>query len=281
MTRALDPDTTVIALVDDDVAPHDRWLRDLVVPLADDRAGVGATFGIPCCAPPRGRLGSLVRAQWWTVAGIAMALRGWPWGGSTAMTVSALRASGLEERWAGSLSSDTPAARALASIKARAVWVPLCVVLDSEEWPLRAFVPQLVRYLLVRRLYLPSWHHHRLAGLGLVVALVGNLVVIIGAVLTGSMPHLVLGVSALVGHIAVNAAILTAADRRARSIVKRNGIDVPVAGPGYRLKWLMVLPLFVPLIFAGGLIAQSARTVTWRGVRYEVGESPHTLGMRE
>jgi cellulose synthase/poly-beta-1,6-N-acetylglucosamine synthase-like glycosyltransferase len=187
MTAALDADVDVVAFIDGDVVPHAHWLRDLVAPLHE--SGVGATFGVPWHASARPQWGSVLRNEWWMFAALMMVWRGWAWGGTCALRVETLRQAGIERRWQVSLSSDTPLHDALASLGLSARWVPSLIMLNRDQCSLRSFFPQLVRYLLVRRLYLPHWRRERFIGAVLGAALLVNLAAIAYSMMTGKQPH--------------------------------------------------------------------------------------------
>jgi cellulose synthase/poly-beta-1,6-N-acetylglucosamine synthase-like glycosyltransferase len=59
---SLNDDCEVVALIDSDTVPHPRWLRELVLPLADRR--IGLTAGNRWYVPIKDQWGSLARYLW-------------------------------------------------------------------------------------------------------------------------------------------------------------------------------------------------------------------------
>lgn len=268
MTGELRSDTRVVAILDADILPHRGWLRELVSPLM--HPGVGATFGIPWCVPREAGWGTVLRSRWWTIAGARMVLQGWPWGGSTALSVATLRAARLESRWSRALSSDMPVAEALAGIGLRATWVPSLVLLDQEECDIGELWRRLVRYTLVRRLYLSGWARERVlsGALGILVAVNGGMMV--AALVGGALIEGAIAGGALLAYIAISGVVLGIADRSARAALRRAGMDVSPMAMAERVRRLVTLPAVLPLLLGAAVAAQRTRGVTWRGTRYRV-----------
>jgi hypothetical protein len=268
MTRDLELAVDVLALVDADVLVGERWLRDLVAPL--HRRGVGASFGLPVCVVSGEGWGAMLRASWWSFAGAAMALRGWPWGGSTAFLAETMRRSGIRERWAAAISSDTPLPDALRVVGLRAAWVPSLFVLDRDVHGIRTFHSQLVRYLLVRRLYLPGWSGARLRGTLLTGALGASALLLVWGIAAGQDVVVAIAGGSLLTPIVAAPMMLSALGRCGHAGIERSGIPVPRRARLAPLRALVAPMLLFFLVIVAALQARSLRRVSWRGVTYEV-----------
>src|SRR4051794_36564374 len=102
----VDRQTEVLVFVDTDARPTQNWLRQLVVPLADET--LGASTGYRWFVPQRG-LASRLRSVW--NASVASALgsdtaKNFCWGGSTAIRRSTFNRLNVSEQWRGTVSDD-------------------------------------------------------------------------------------------------------------------------------------------------------------------------------
>lgn len=268
MTAELEKDVAIVAIIDGDVVPHVSWLRDLSAPLAD--RNLGATFGIPWHSPVGRGLGSPLCSHWWSIAGMLMAHRGWPWGGSTALRLDTLRRCGIEQRWRTSLSSDTPLHGALASIGLAAQWVPSAVLLSREDLVIRRFLPQLVRYIVVRRLYLPQWGRARTGGITLGAALLTAVLSLGMGLWSRDFGTATISAGALLIHAFTGTVVIAGVGTLACRTLRGNGMPVPRLTTVTLLRSVAALLLLFPVLAAASVMAQHTRHVTWRGVRYSV-----------
>ncbi len=131
MVAGLDESREVVALIDSDVVPHSRWLRELVAPLRQPR--VGAAFGNRWYMPRYGDWGSVVRYLWNAAAVVPMWLCSIPWAGTFAIRTKVLRDCGLLKKWSLVMAEDAPAKQALEDQGLRLRFVPSLMMVNRED----------------------------------------------------------------------------------------------------------------------------------------------------
>jgi cellulose synthase/poly-beta-1,6-N-acetylglucosamine synthase-like glycosyltransferase len=286
----LDESCEVVALIDADVVPYRRWLRDLVRPLTNPE--VGATTGIRWFMPQTAATwGSLVRYLWNAAAVVQMHALHIPWGGSLALRAQLLgigrlsdpthRRSDLLEKWGVSLWEDTASYRSICDVGLKLAFVPAATMVNRETTDLKGCFRFIRRQMLNVRLYHASWLTILVHGVVSCLALSAALVFAAIAAAAGERATTAL---LLAGPALYGAGLgigLLWLERRIGSLVRARG---ETSGrPSMRallvLKALLALPLTHLVYFACLASASMLGKVSWRGITYEF-EGPWTVRMR-
>jgi len=255
----------VLVFVDSDGQPPRRWLARIVAPLADQ--GIGAATTFRWMLPRSGGFWSALASAW--NASIATFLgehdHNFCWGGGVAIRRDRFDDAHVAEAWDGSVSDDYSMTQALVRANRPIVFVPECLVPSSVELSAAKFFEFTNRQLIITRVYSPKlW-------------------------LTAALGHvfycavLLLGLGLFVGHWAAGLpsfqiillvlfpVILCAA----RGVLRLTAVLDLL--PEWREKllaygwaWTLLAPL-VPLVYLyNTIVAALTRTITWRGIRYEL-----------
>lgn len=270
----LDESCQVVALIDADVIPHRRWLRDLALPLTNPR--VGASTGIRWFMPHEATWGSLVRYVWNVAASIQMYALHIPWGGSLALRADVLRRSDLLQKWAVSLWEDTACYRSIQELGLQLEFVPAATMVNRETTDLKSCFRFIRRQMLNVRLYHASWR--AILGQGVASALT------LAAALALSVAGLAVGdgtaAAILIGGLVLDWAALGLAvkwvERRVHGAPCKGDGDTPAVS----LKTICAIPLTRAVYFACLASASVLDRVSWRGITYEV-KGPWAVRMRK
>jgi len=264
----LDDSCQVVALLDADTVPHRTWLRELVAPLCDPR--VGAATGNRWYMPSVLSWGSLVRYLWNAAAVVQMLWYHIPWGGTLALKTAVLREAGLLERWGRSFCEDTMLYRLLRQQGYQVAFVPSLVMINREGCGIPGFFGWVRRQLLTARLYHPAWPLVAGHGLGIFVGQLVALIMLIVALAQGDWTAagwLAAGLGAYWGIMVV---LIIALEWSVRHIPRARG--EPSEWLSFRgIAWLGGAMLVTQAVYAAALLsATTVRTVSWRGVRYQI-----------
>ncbi len=268
MLQDIDSDVEVIALIDGDVVPHRAWLRQLVAPLADP--GVGASFGVPWYFPAKSNWASVARKVCWAPAAILMALCGWIWGGTTALSSRVFRDPALAERWSRSVSSDASIRDVIKACNLRLQWVPELVMPNLEPSGFESLIGQLSRSLATSRLYLNRWPLTLLAVGFAFGSLLLALLVCVASGLATNATGTFISAAGLGAYCLILMLLLLTVERRALEITSDNGADIPPPSFRVLVRMLITIPLAHALYLTSALKAHNVRSLTWRGVRYAI-----------
>ena len=214
--------------------------------------------------------GQLVRYLWNAAAVVQMCCYGIPWGGTLALKMSALRNSGLLDRWGKAFCEDTMIYRALRDEGLRVAFVPSLMMTNRETCDMPGFFGWVRRQLLAGRLYHPGWaavaFHGLVAPLLLLVAFAT-----LGATLSrGTIEALAWTAAALVGYFGPLPLVLGLMEWSVRRIVRARGEPTGWLSVGAALRLVPAI-LLTQVVYAAAMIsAIFLRSVDWRGVQYQV-----------
>jgi cellulose synthase/poly-beta-1,6-N-acetylglucosamine synthase-like glycosyltransferase len=257
----LDPECEIVALIDADVIPHSRWLRDLMEPLSEP--GVGATSGIRWYAPRSSGWGTLVRYLWNAGATAHMVALEIPWGGSLAMRTEVLRRSGLLEQWAKSLFEDVACFEAMRRLGLTVRFVAAATMVNRETISLKDCFRFVCRQLLDARLYHPRWPVVLGVGLLSTMTLAVALALIVAALMQENVDVAVGLGGGLTAYFLAMTLMLHWIERRLARAAR-------TAARPWGLWTLLALPLAQAVHCAGLVSACVLRRIPWRGITYEI-----------
>jgi cellulose synthase/poly-beta-1,6-N-acetylglucosamine synthase-like glycosyltransferase len=262
----LDPQSQVLVFVDTDARPHPRWLRSLVAPLADE--GLGAASGYRWFIPDRGGLASQLRSVW--NGSIASALgarndKNFCWGGSTAIRRTTFVKLLVTAAWQGTVSDDFTLTRVLQEAKLPIHFVPACLVASVGDCSASELLEFSNRQLKITRVYATHlWKPVLIGSLLFCAVFFGGFILIIARAilrLTYAWPLLAVLLIYLLGA--------------AKAYIRLKAVAIPLANYQKQLSrsllWhLLLWPFASALYLCNALAAGFSRTITWRGITYEL-----------
>lgn len=269
-----DPQSEIFVFVDTDARPQPFWLRSLIRPLQDP--DLGATTGYRWFVTLRGGPASHLRSVW--NAAIASALGEQPqknfcWGGSTAIrreTFQDCRV--VDDYWRGTVSDDFALTRALHDRDLPIKFVPQCLTASFEDCTCGELIEFTTRQLKITRAYAAHLWRGVLVGSALfVLVFFGGIALVITRVLLGLsfgpplvMLLIIFALGAMKSHLRRLAVSQVIPNPRVRSF-------------GTTLAHLTLWPLASVLYLYNGLVAAVSRTITWRGITYELKSQTETV----
>ena len=268
-----DPQSEILVFVDTDARPQRFWLRSLIGPL-QDRA-LGATTGYRWFVPVRGGVVSHLRSVW--NAAIASALGGqmeknFCWGGSTAIRRETFQDCRVFEYWRGAVSDDFALTRALHDRNLPIKFVPQCLTASFEDCTFGQLTEFTTRQLKITRAYATHlWSAVFTGSLIFVLVFFGGIVLVVARALAGlsfATPLVLLMIIFAMGAM--------------KSHLRRRAVAHVIAEPrisflGPTLAHLTLWPLASALYLYNALAAAVSRTITWRGITYELKSSTETV----
>lgn len=270
------PEVEYLVLLDADVRPGRRWLRTVLAPLSDP--GIGVVTGNQWFEPgPTADAGSLVRSLWNAGAIVPTALYANPWGGTCAMRMKSVFASGLDQIWQKSVVDDGPLREAIEPLQLRVHFEPALIMSNSERCSLEFVNRYIARMLTWSRL------HERTFVNTLVHAVFSNSVLLatcglwVASIVIGNLPAaavtagglLAFSLCSLVGYKVV---------RRTAYLDRIPAAERPSFSLGYQIRLALLIP-FTQLVYGWSCLrAVRTRQVRWREITYEV-RSPSQIRM--
>jgi ceramide glucosyltransferase len=261
----LPPDFDVLVFADSDGRPGRRWLQQLVAPLSDSR--MGATTTMRWYMPERKNFATALLAAW--NASVVTLLgghdRNFCWGGGTAIRRSVFEQVNVLEEWQGSVSDDYSMTRALRRAGRQIHFVPQCLTPANGATDLHGLLEFTNRQMLITRVYAPgTW-----------VAAAATHLLYCVALLFGGWLFLR---NALTGRPAFHLALLTFLPvilSAVRGAFRIAGVSEALPELKARIQkgaWIWtLLGAFVSFLYAyNSLCSLITRTMTWRGIRYEL-----------
>jgi ceramide glucosyltransferase len=255
----------VLVFADSDGRPPRRWLARMVAPLAD--AQLGAATGFRWLLPNRGGFWSALVSAW--NAPIATYLgehnHNFCWGGGTAIRRDRFEEIHALEAWHGSVSDDFTLTRALGSAGYAIAFVPECLVASPTDVEAHKFFEFTNRQMIITRVYAPKIWTQALIGHGLYsAAVLLGLGIWAGTWVVG-LPSLQILLLALVPPILAavrgvlrQMAVLDLLPEWRQQLLR------------YGWAWTLLAPLVPFVFFYNSTVAAFCRTITWRGIRYEL-----------
>ena len=149
------PASQVLAFADSDGRVSRDWLRALVSPLDDPRAG--AATGYRWYFPEHGGLWPLLRSAWnSTIAGsFGAGPAAFAWGGAMALRRETFREAGVAGFWIGAVSDDYRLTQAIRAAGLEIRYTPRAMVATVGDCSAREFLSWAVRQLTITRIYSP------------------------------------------------------------------------------------------------------------------------------
>ena len=270
--RAADPSSEVLVFVDTDARPRRDWLRSLVAPLADERAG--AAPGYRWFVPTGNGLAPHLRSVW--NASIASALgsngrRNFCWGGSTAIRRATFDQLDVLGEWRGALSDDFALTRAVRRAGLSIRFVPRCLTASHGDCGAAGLFEFTTRQLKITRVYAPHlWRVVLVSNLLFTAVFFGGLALVAARLVAGLSSAAPL---ALIAAIFIAGSLKAALRLRAVSLALGDG--APRASDW--LAHLALWPLASALFAWNALAAAASRRITWRGIGYELKSPAETV----
>ena len=256
----------VIAFADSDARPTEKWLSELVAPLADE--SVGATTGFRWYLPAEGSrrgLWSLLLSVWNSSALSLLGKRSaFAWGGAMAIRRENLEKLSIRQQWQGAVSDDYVLTKAITDAGQQIRFIPACLVATPAETTLKQLFEFTTRQLTITRIYAP-----RVWGLTLFSHALYNLTIwgsFVFLVIKGISNHSMTLIALLAGILCLGA--MTGAIRvvTAARLLEENSSRI--------IEGWWAHALFAPLVsllYLCNLIASAtSRRIVWRGTGYEM-----------
>jgi ceramide glucosyltransferase len=255
----------VLVFVDSDGQPPRRWLARIVAPLANQNVGAATTFR--WMLPRRGGFWSALASAW--NASIATFFgehdHNFCWGGGVAIRRDRFDDAHILEAWDGSVSDDYSMTQALQRANRSIIFVPECLVPSPVEMSASSFFEFTNRQLIITRVYSPKlW----------MTAALGH--VFYCAVLLLASALFVSNLAAgLPGFQIVLLALIPVILSAGRGVLRLAAVLDLL--PEWRQElltygwaWTLLAPL-VPFVYLyNTIVAALTRTISWRGIRYEL-----------
>jgi len=261
----LPPEFEMLVFADSDGHPDRLWLRRLIAPLHDSRAGAVTTMR--WFIPLRNNLASALLAAW--NASIVTLLsehgRNFCWGGGTAIKRSLFEQIGVLEEWSHSVSDDYSMTRALERTNRTILFLPECLTpsyVDADAGTLFEFTN---RQILITKVYSPKmWASAALTHLlYCLTLLVGAYVTLVNWLATLPAFHL-----AFLTFVPMLLAAIRGALRVAAVTEVLPAERSAIMGQAWMY---IVVGVFVPYLFLMNFAASLfTRKIRWRGVTYEL-----------
>jgi cellulose synthase/poly-beta-1,6-N-acetylglucosamine synthase-like glycosyltransferase len=272
--RQTDPASEIFVFVDTDARPRRDWLRSLVAPLADPRAG--AATGYRWFVPVRAGTASHLRSVW--NASIASALgenerSNFCWGGSTAVRRETFERMDVLAEWRGALSDDYALTRALQRAGLPIRFVPRCLVASREDCTWRQLVEFTTRQLKITRVYAPHlWRLVLVSNLLFTLVFFGGLALAAAGAFAGRTHAAACALLAAIYLIGSGKAYLRL--RAVSEVFARGGERL---GAGAWLAHLALWPAASALFAFNAVAAGASRRIKWRGITYELKSPDETV----
>ena len=262
----IDPRSQVLVFVDTDARPGQRWLRQLVAPLADP--SIAASTGYRWFVPQKGGLPSRLRSVW--NASVASALgenrqKNFCWGGSTAIKRNLFEKLNVSERWRGTISDDFTLTNVIKEAKLPIHFTPNCLVASVGDCNLHELFEFTTRQIQITRVYASHLWLPLLLGSALfVIVFFGGIVLLI--------VRIALGLSFVVLLLVL---CFLFALGSIKAFIRWRVIHIPLIR--YRkeltrdlLAHVLLWPVSSVLYLYNAIVAGFSRRINWRGITYEL-----------
>ncbi|HSS64063.1 MAG TPA: glycosyltransferase, partial [Gammaproteobacteria bacterium] len=259
----------VVALLDTDVVPHPRWLRDMVAPLKDPQ--VGAATGNRWFAPSPPSWPNLCRYAWNAAAVVWMYRLGIAWGGSMALKRCVIDEGHALSDWSRAYGEDTAINPSLRRLGLRLEFVPSGIITERSSCDSSQLLNWVTRQLLSCRLHHAGWKLVLFHGMASSAAL-GSAALIFFAALALRYGELaVLTGAVLAAFFLIPFALLLILESSVRGASgDRNRASGRMRHPVSAFK-LMLAVVLTQILYTYVLVrAATMRSVAWRGARYEI-----------
>jgi len=262
----IDPKSEVLVFVDTDARPGNRWLTQLVGPLADKK--LGASSGYRWFVPTNGGLASRLRSVW--NASIASALgsdteKNFCWGGSTAIRRTTFDKLKIIERWRGTVSDDFTVTRVLREANLPIHFTPNCLVPSVGDCDFKELLEFTTRQIKITRVYAPQLWLPLLLGSALfTIVFFGGAILLILQILSG-LPS---------ATLLVILCILFAFGA-AKAFIRWRAVSIPLVQYRSAMRrdlaaHVLLWPFASLLYLYNGVVAGFSHRIKWRGITYEL-----------
>lgn len=263
-------ESKILVFVDSDARPSANWLRALIAPLADEKAG--CTTGYRWFISKSFSLASEMRSAW--NASIASALganskSNFCWGGSTAIRREIFEKLEMRERWRGTLSDDFTVTRVMKEAGLPIYFVPQALTASVENCRWGELFEFSTRQMKITRIY--AAHLWKQSFLG---SFLFNLVWIWGISILILQP-----LNSFSFWFAAAALFLIFAFSTGKSWLRLKAVRLVLGSYECALKkqrWTQnTLWIFAPAIYLYNCsCAFFSNEICWRGIKYKL-KSPH------
>lgn len=259
-------ESKVFVFVDSDARPEKDWLRHLIAPLEDENIGVATGYRWFISRKPS--FASEMRSVW--NASIASALgpdtrSNFCWGGSMAVRRDTFECLGIREKWHGTLSDDFTVTRAMNEAGLAIYFVPRALTATVEDCTFHELLEFTTRQMKITRVYAAKLWLMSFFGSGLF-----NLVLIWSLAIVIFSKQNDIAVWAAVATLVIVVVSGTVKAwlrlRAARLVLRDYEKDMSRQFFSQNTLWLLAPALF----FYNSIAALAARTMTWRGITYEM-----------
>lgn len=270
-------ESKIFVFVDSDARPVENWLRNLIVPLEDEK--IGAATGYRWFISKKRNFASEMRAAW--NASIASALgenvkSNFCWGGSMALRREIFEKIEMREKWRGKLSDDFAVTKALKDADLPIYFVPQALTASVEDCSLRELFEFTTRQMKITRVYSQNLWIASFIGSGLfnLVWTYGIFILIFGGKYSFSFWFTVISL------------LLVAVFSIGKSWLRLNAVKLILKNYKYQLNkqfwtqntlWILSPALF----FYNAFCALISRTIVWRGIKYKLESAKKTLVIQE
>ena len=272
-----DDGSQVFVFVDSDVRPSRDWLRSLVAPLADP--SVGAATGYRWFISEEPTFASEMRSVW--NASIASALgpntrSNFSWGGSTAIRRDVFDSLDVREKWRGTLADDFALTRVLQTAELPIIFVPRALTASVGDATLAELLEFTNRQMKITRVYMPHLWLMSFFGSALFCAVMLTAFFIIifssanGLAVWASLATLLLVTIFSVGKSWLRLSAVRLVLSEDKSALRRQSWT-------QNTLWLLAPALF----FYNSIAALFSRTITWRGIVYQLKSPAETVIIRD
>ena len=259
-----DPASAAFVFVDSDARPSATWLFDLLSPLADSETICSS--GYRWFLQERGGLGTHIRSAW--NASIVSALgenntTNFCWGGSTAIRRSDFQRLEILSRWKGTVSDDFVMTNAIRESGNGVHFEPKCLIASTGDCSVAELLEFTTRQMKITRVYSPKHFSVSLTG-----SLLFTLIFFPGlaALLVMEGPAQYLMALTLV---------LTWMFGSAKALLRVYTAQkcLPDHSNAFLVQYFMhaaLWPISSALFLLNDLAALKSRTISWRGITYEL-----------
>jgi cellulose synthase/poly-beta-1,6-N-acetylglucosamine synthase-like glycosyltransferase len=266
-------ESEIFVFVDSDARPNEKWLRNLIAPLEDEK--IGAATGYRWFVSKKSGFASEMRSVW--NASIASALganvkSNFCWGGSMAIRRATFEKLRMRERWRGTLSDDFAVTRAMREAGLPVYFVPRALTASVEDCSLRELFEFTTRQMKITRVYAPHLWKQSFAG-----AFLFNLVFVWGIFIIAFN-----SINTLAFWFAAASLFLISAFSTGKAWLRLNAVRLILKDYEKDLRRQFraqnTLWIFSPALFLYNCAcALVSRKIRWRGIAYELKSPAETV----
>ena len=264
----LDKTVAFAVLLDADVVPSRRWLRGITGRLR--QSGAAAMSGIRWFIPRGLGAAALIRYVWNAASVVQMYRHGIAWGGCLAITREVFEGTDMLERLRHAYGEDTVLDAVLRAHGLRLEFDPTLVMPSREDTTPAALTDWACRQLFSVRLHHSGWYRILVFGLLQFFLVLACAALIVQSLWAGDWMQAGVVVVTLLGYELLQVSLLLTGETLVRRHIDEGEATRPVVSFKNALVLLAAIPVAQVLHGIVLIMAQLARTVTWRGVTYRL-----------